>query len=103
MEEPLNKKQFDVNEVNTTEDSIQVNNESPVHDSNSNTSILQNQNQIQTKNVEAETTNDDNSFIKFLSYCGACKEHLEGRYPKLLPCLHTICSACLNLEIGGKS
>ena len=57
---------------------------------------------LEDANVEAETTETERSFIKFLSYCGLCKEHLGGRDAKFLPCLHTFCKPCLSIDSDGK-
>ena len=53
--------------------------------------------------AEAETTEIERSFIKFLSYCATCNEHMSNRDSKLLPCLHTFCMQCLNIDLEGNT
>ncbi|KAJ7329095.1 hypothetical protein JRQ81_015269 [Phrynocephalus forsythii] len=35
------------------------------------------------------------SRLNLLDRCGVCEQHIQSRRPKLLPCLHTLCSRCL--------
>ena len=34
-------------------------------------------------------------FLNRVSVCKMCKEHLHGRQPKFLNCLHSLCNHCL--------
>ena len=36
-----------------------------------------------------------------LKICGKCKCDFKERVPKLLPCLHTVCEACLTNKNNG--
>lgn len=52
----------------------------------------------ETQNPPPENDEEKKEDTHKFDICMKCKADLKDRVPKLLPCLHTFCEACLNSE-----
>ncbi|KAM9311439.1 transcription intermediary factor 1-alpha [Gastrophryne carolinensis] len=42
-----------------------------------------------------EERSGEREALSLLETCGLCRAHIQSRSPRLLPCLHSVCAACL--------